>query len=1802
MNPGNSSHNPYDRSPKLDSTDSEGESLGNLIGTGGPLNLEAVRHLYENTGRNMRNSLANRRSLPSKRTSEAYFRELENLLIEKENEILLAADIGQVLLKEIHNLQAKVTSLENKPYQEAEEIVEEIRNSDRETLKKLKKFRLEAESITTNLNGKPGKFLTAGSPYTPRRNGNSLLESSDADDTKAAYDSSHSELNKTVEAGDSLLEVTKTLQNNLVETEAKLLMYMEMANEHERQAATLGMQINRNVEHEAKLQEATWNMELEIQELKGKLDESETNLNKALHEQKKIHDKWTTAKETIDSYKDREEAHLDNLERTKSRHEQEMTGMRRVISNLQREKTELHKKVDELKVELNGKIQRMGGRLAGSVTPLRDNVKFDPNSPNELSDSENLFNSPTQSPHNIAIQGQSLQMETLNGSLGHAHRTIATLRSSLHREKIEKLELKKMLAESQEKVETMEKEVIWESDNPEAVMRKVNLSVNKKMKMKRRKTNLKDSVTRTNGELSDSKAIVEESFISEDSDSKDQSDHTDSQEEEESNDDDDSIDESMENVTQDPEESFLEEDQSMTDIFNSNVNSSGIKRRRSRPASQKHANRGTTRNPLVSQSTQESPVSTRALFNELSMVDESYGGVEEDPTESSTAIDSKTPIPVKKTVDMGVQVSLLDIHTSRHSKFAMNAKGFLPSRFDFNFSPSDFDSLPFKSFPALFENTEETAAPERSPVESFNIQQYACSTPTKSTFELPNASRKSLVDRDQLTEMESRKRASVLETPNKRGIFGDQSQLQPNSDSAILPHNKYHDNAEISGSVPTISVTKNTTSETFESRSPEDIHPRLHEDSVDNSSVNSQQASTSSDQFEPVTPETKRYANKTTGIENDGTSMDLMTTTAVVEKELINSQNLNRHYEAITSETLNEDGSQSKANSTSSVILEDSSEKANLDQFSQYNDEVGTSGTDQTNTLSNSESLLRREKEPGQPIVEKELTQDHIERPTLRTEQIAPSIHSDVSVQGLNQHVGTLSNDLSEMTTDSAIQSALEISQKPTQSTDSSSINEKPYANKQSSSKLNVQQDRNVEQDVDVITPSVPSSVEVRALNATETPAPFDEQLHPRGDQVSDPTITSHTPHSSVRPYSDNEHSTNVSVTPSITKAGQELAEDTITSVALNSAIQPSHLNNQSIPSSYLTSEDNQKVTGQTMLVNHQSSPRNQNVADVPINSNIVESRISNSIDEHITSNNHSASPITTVENSTSSNDLELPKAVNDVAEQKQSQDMPYIDDSERCVPLPTQHSPMDRDGNMLKETDSQSLSTQRINGKYESNGVIPSVENISQDDGEHSEKPLDDATSSRDQLAPYKTHSRSMRRSVQISQLGTDLIIQGVDYPTDILSNDVVSSQISVNELPSKNESNDPAQPSQNELAFSEMQPESRNTREIGTQTLDSCIQPAMAEPRSPAMKPPPLPGTSRALRQKHATQNSISSKIDKRTSSASESSSDDERIPYNEPIATIHPSTSQTSISQRSVSAHQPPTRNWSIRNSSAMQDHLREHRLSVSAPQSPLLNENRQNSTHEDMETVSLQRRRTIGVDPSIIHAITQTMMGNYMWKYTRKVIGGGISEKKHLRFFWVHPYAKTVNWCAEQSGTDLYRSKSSKTKVQYVTSVRVVLDQPPLPGSTDGNPYSLIIQTPNREMKIKALEKERHDLWLLALTYLQSRQPVAPISANSFRTRRWSAGSNNNSTMESDEERTQHTIASSRSNSSFALPPSQVNNLSRTLSTKHSLSRLFKRPSKATLNPGPESSSSHDPELDDVKKCCQGKHDISQLSSQ
>ncbi|KAL2062215.1 hypothetical protein VTL71DRAFT_6481 [Oculimacula yallundae] len=122
-----------------------------------------------------------------------------------------------------------------------------------------------------------------------------------------------------------------------------------------------------------------------------------------------------------------------------------------------------------------------------------------------------------------------------------------------------------------------------------------------------------------------------------------------------------------------------------------------------------------------------------------------------------------------------------------------------------------------------------------------------------------------------------------------------------------------------------------------------------------------------------------------------------------------------------------------------------------------------------------------------------------------------------------------------------------------------------------------------------------------------------------------------------------------------------------------------------------------------------------------------------------------------------------------------------------------------------------------------------------------------------------------------------------------------------------------------------------------------------------------------------------------------------------------------------------------------------------------------------------------------DPRMINAITQTMIGEYLWKYTRKAGRGAMSENRHRRYFWIHPYTRTLYW-SDRDPSAAGRAEL-KAKSVPIEAVRVVTDDNPMPPGLHRK--SLIIMTPGRSVKFTATTGQRHETWFNALSYLLLR---------------------------------------------------------------------------------------------------------------
>lgn len=164
-------------------------------------------------------------------------------------------------------------------------------------------------------------------------------------------------------------------------------------------------------------------------------------------------------------------------------------------------------------------------------------------------------------------------------------------------------------------------------------------------------------------------------------------------------------------------------------------------------------------------------------------------------------------------------------------------------------------------------------------------------------------------------------------------------------------------------------------------------------------------------------------------------------------------------------------------------------------------------------------------------------------------------------------------------------------------------------------------------------------------------------------------------------------------------------------------------------------------------------------------------------------------------------------------------------------------------------------------------------------------------------------------------------------------------------------------------------------------------------------------------------------------------------------------------------------------------------------------------------------------------SVVDAIAQTMVGEWMFKYVRRRKSFGVPESnaidgdatngvRHKRWVWLAPYERAVMWSSKQptSGSALMGKSGRKCKYcrlrdpimhahlsnQDTVTIQSVLDVKDDNAAPKGvsNLFnrSILILTPARALKFTATTRERHYIWLTALSFLaHSSQAIPEVMA-------------------------------------------------------------------------------------------------------
>ncbi|KAF1800007.1 hypothetical protein FB192DRAFT_1286028 [Mucor lusitanicus] len=271
------------------------------------------------------------------------------------------------------------------------------------------------------------------------------------------------------EIGQGLLIEVRKLQVNIQEKDETIKQLELALADKERNQEASQRHLKQREEAEERLKEENWNLEVANQELRAHLSESNQTVTKHNSEFSRVTKQLKTQSEQIDIMKAQEEKNASVMEAMKARHEQETYHLRRHAASAQRDNSQLQKQVEALNTELKICKAKLAIKLASTSRTTEELNPLEPNTEpiqDQDSESDQINNAASTATVSPQSRNQAMETETLKQSLAHAHRIISNLRSSYHKEKLEKFELKKMLSDSQETIEQMNKEMSsWNANN-----------------------------------------------------------------------------------------------------------------------------------------------------------------------------------------------------------------------------------------------------------------------------------------------------------------------------------------------------------------------------------------------------------------------------------------------------------------------------------------------------------------------------------------------------------------------------------------------------------------------------------------------------------------------------------------------------------------------------------------------------------------------------------------------------------------------------------------------------------------------------------------------------------------------------------------------------------------------------------------------------------------------------------------------------------------------------------------------------------------------------------------------------------------------------------------------------------------------------------------------------------------------------------------------------------------------------------------------------------------------------------------
>ena len=259
------------------------------------------------------------------------------------------------------------------------------------------------------------------------------------------------------EISTSLLSQVRNLQTLLAEKEEALKSVTYENSRLEAEAEGFNQRLRSLDESEHRYKDENWNLETQIHEFLAAAKEAADREKKLTQTLNIVQTEKSSAQKELDEIKLSHAKLVDDHAAAVKHHDVELGSVKRSITMAENERGALQRRIEDL----TGQNQELAKAVAHQRGRLEDREQARGLSDEDFEtapDNVTPEHSPPPSPVKGTPRHSMLESETLKSSLHHAHRMIQQLKGNIHREKTEKLELKRMLQDSRDELEARRNE------------------------------------------------------------------------------------------------------------------------------------------------------------------------------------------------------------------------------------------------------------------------------------------------------------------------------------------------------------------------------------------------------------------------------------------------------------------------------------------------------------------------------------------------------------------------------------------------------------------------------------------------------------------------------------------------------------------------------------------------------------------------------------------------------------------------------------------------------------------------------------------------------------------------------------------------------------------------------------------------------------------------------------------------------------------------------------------------------------------------------------------------------------------------------------------------------------------------------------------------------------------------------------------------------------------------------------------------------------------------------------------------